>query len=554
MTAILLQPLPIYSDTGGKTGSAASSSTQSGVLEIAELFSDHMVMQRGMPVPVWGWSKPGDEVSVSIDQQTKTATADAAGRWMVKLDAMETGAPRKMKVEGKSEALEIKDILLGEVWICAGQSNMMWPLVATIDGKKEAAAADFPQIRLFEAGNGISPTERRERMDPKSSPDGGATLKCVWSPCSPESVKGFSAAGYYFGRALHQDLKVPIGLVLNAVGATPVESWMSRECLSSDPELKHALDYWDKMDAFAETPEGKAQLKIIYDTYDALQSEARKAGKHIWRKGGYSHPLKRLERACGLFNGRVNPLVPFAMRGVIWYQGEGNTSNAYEYRKYFPALIQDWRNQWGQGDFPFLFVQLASWGGPPPVKPMNSEWAELRESQTLALKMKNTAMAVTVDIGDPANIHPGNKKDVGARLALAARAAVYGEKIVASGPLYRSFEIEGNEIRLSFDSIGGGLVAKDGPLKSFAIAGDDKNFVWAKAEIQGETIVVSADQVRQPVAVRYGWFHNSHGNLYNAESLPASPFRTDSWPGVTDNKGFKSRAGQAIAFKVPKSP
>lgn len=517
-------------------------------LELSGLFADHMVMQRLTPVPVWGRATPGATVAVTIDDQRKTAVADAAGKWLVRLDPMGVGAPRTMRVVSGGATAEVGDILLGDVWICAGQSNMEWPLQNTTGAAEEIATANHPEIRLFEVGNGVSPTTRQDTLIPKP----GATWN-GWAVCSPRSAKGFSAAGYYFGKILNRDLGVPVGLVFNAVGATPIESWISREMLASDPELKPALDYWDRADAFAETPEGKAQLQVVYDKYDELQAAARKAGKHVWRQSGYNHPLKRTSHASTLFNGRVAPLIPFAIKGVIWYQGEGNTGAAYEYRRQFPALIQDWRNQWGQGDFPFLFVQLANWGGPPPAAPVESEWAELREAQTLALKLKNTGMAVAVDIGDPANIHPANKRDVGARLALAAKAVAYGERIVASGPMFKGHAIEGGKIRVRFDSTGGGLVAKGGALRSFAIAGEDRRFVRAKAEIDGDTVLVSSDAVKQPVAVRYGWHNNPDCNLYNAEMLPASPFRTDSWPGITDKKGFREKAGKPIRFEAPRT-
>lgn len=517
-------------------------------LQLSSLFANHMVMQRDMPVPVWGWAEPGEQITIAIDNQRHTATADATGKWMARLAPMSVGEARKMAIKGKVDLLEITDILVGDVWVCAGQSNMEWAVQNSKDGAKEIESANHPEIRLFEVGNGVSPNVPQQKL--KSSAAG--TPNCIWNLCSPETIKGFSAVGYYFGRTLNRDLKVPVGLISNSVGGTPIETWMSREGLSSDPDLKIVLDFWKRMDSFAETAEGKSQLEAVYKKYDELEAAARKVKKHIWRESGFVHPLKRINHASSLFNGRVSPLLPYAIKGVIWYQGEGNTGSAYEYRKQFPALIQDWRNHWGQGDFPFLFVQLANWGGPPPENPSESPWAELREAQTLALKMKNTGMAVTIDIGDPLDMHPLNKQEVGARLALAAKAVAYGQKIIYSGPLFRNFSIEEGRIRISFDSSGNGLVARGGALRSFAIAGEDKKFVWARAEIEGDTIVVASDQVKQPVAVRYGWFHNPGCNLYNEEGLPASPFRTDSWAGITDNKGYRARVGKPIKFEAPK--
>ncbi len=522
--------------------------TSPGKLELAEVFGDHMVLQRQIKVPVWGWAQPGEAITVAMNPQTKTATADNKGKWRVDLDPMDTGAPRTMTVKGKTETVTLSDILLGDVWVCSGQSNMSWPVSAANDAAKEMQAANYPEIRLFEVGGVKSPKAVLDRLDPKDHSEttmGAARDMCTWRPCDPNSVKYFSATGYYFGRAIHQHLKVPIGLIQNSVGATPIEAWMSRESLSSNPELKTVSDWWAAADAFTETPEGKKQLKLLAEAAD------KKFPKYTWRPDNWRPPLNRLSHASTFFNSRVHPLIPYAIKGVIWYQGEGNASSGFEYRKSFPTLITDWRQRWGQGDFPFLFVQLANWGGAPPHQPKPSEWSEVRESQALALKLHNTGMAVAIDIGSPTEMHPKNKQDVGARLALAAEAVAYGEKIIHSGPMFRDFKVEGNKLRISFDSVGGGLVAKDGPLRSFAIAGEDQKFVWATADIQGASIVLSSDEVKQPVAARYGWYHNPGCNLYNAEGLPAPPFRTDSWPALTAGKGYPALAKKPVAFTIP---
>ncbi len=519
-------------------------------LELSRLFTDHMVMQRNMQVPVWGWAEPGEEIKVTIDKQEKKSTADKDGKWMVRLDPMDTGTPRKMTVKGKTETLEFNDILLGEVWICGGQSNMEWKLIVAKNGKEETAAADYPEVRFFSVGNGTTPEGPVERLKDHYNP---GEYKSFWQACSPKSIGSFSAVGYFFGRDLQRSLKVPVGLIWNAWGATPAESWISREAMIADPDIKPLVERWDNTVKFAQTPEGKKELEEVFAEYEAKQKEARAKGEWFWRSDAYQEPLKKLSCPGTFFNGRVNPLIPFAIRGVIWYQGEGNTGMGYAYRKLFPLVIKDWRNRWGQGDFPFIFVQLANWSGNFPKEPQQSEWAELRESQLRTLSLPNTAMAVAIDIGEAGNIHPANKQDVGKRLALAARGTVYGEKIEYSGPIYRDMKVDGDSIRLSFDHVGGGLVAKDGELKQFAIAGEDQKFVWASARIDGNSVVVHSDAVAKPVAVRYAWATNPAGcNLYNKEDLPASPFRTDDWRGVTTEKDYKSQMNKPISFKIKK--
>lgn len=517
---------------------------------VSQLFSDHMVLQRGMELPVWGWAAADEPITVAIDGQEQRTVAGKDGRWMVRLAPLQVGAPRTMTIAGRSETLRITDILLGEVWLCAGQSNMGWTVAAAGNGVQELAAATHPQIRLFEVGGGKSPLAERERLDPTQlpeGPNGSDQARCVWRASDPKSAVSFSAVGYYFGRSLHETLKVPIGLISNSVGGTPIEAWMSNESLQATPEFRKALAWWAELDAFSDTAEGKDQLRAVRD------ESLKRFGRWGWRADPWLAPRDRLSHPSTFYNSRVHPLIPFALKGVIWYQGEGNTFNGIGYREYFPALINDWRHRWGQGDFPFLFVQLANWGGPPPEQPKPSEWAEVRESQALALRLPNTGMAVAIDIGDPGNMHPKNKQDVGARLALAARAVAYGEQLVHSGPMFRDMAVDGNRLRLRFTSVGGGLVAKDGPLRSFAIAGADQRYAWADAAIEGDAIVLSAATVPQPVAVRYGWHHNPGCNLYNAEGLPAVPFRTDDWPGVTTGKGFLTRdLAKARAFPIPK--
>ncbi|HSI07815.1 MAG TPA: sialate O-acetylesterase [Rariglobus sp.] len=527
-------------------------------VELTRLFCDHMVMQRNMKVPVWGWADPGEEITVSIDKQVKSGRADATGKWMIVLNPMETGEPRKMTVRGKTETLEVNDILLGEVWICAGQSNMERELSQVQNGKAEVAAAEYPNIRFFQVGNAGSPDAPVDRLTVRGS------AKAIWVPCSPRTASGFSAVGYFFARDLIASLKVPVGLIHNSVGATPAEAWLSRDAMLADPDLKYLVERSDRRVAYALSPEGKKELDAVFAEYDAKQAEARAAGGWFWRSDLYQEPKKQLSYPANYFNGRVNPLIPYAIRGVIWYQGEANTGMAYSYRQLFSVLIKDWRTRWGQGDFAFLYVQLANWGQ-PSRSPVPSDWAELRESQLKTLSVPNTAMAVSIDIGQGGDIHAKNKQDVGKRLALAARAKVYNERIVYSGPIYSSMKVEGSVIRLTFTQTGSGLMAgkkvdldpvienTEAGLKSFEIAGEDKRFVWATATIEGNSVVVKSDAVPQPVAVRYAWATNpADCNLYNKEGLPASPFRTDEWPGRTTDKTYKLQLDRPITFVIKK--
>lgn len=530
-------------------------------VQLAQLFGDHMVMQRNVVVPVWGWADPGEQIAVVIDQQTKTTTADASGKWMVKLDPMDAGSPRKMEVKGKSETLEVNDILLGEVWICAGQSNMVWPVKGSKEPQNVAASANFPEIRLFEVGNGAS-TRPLDRMDTdaKNSPDRNARGR--WNLCAPETVKAFSAVGYHFGRELHQQLKVPVGLIHNAVGATAIESWTSEKAMRADPDYKAIPEYFDYLAAWLDTPAGKAAYDANAAKYEKNQQALKNAGKPFKWPRDY-RPRTRESFLSTYFNSRVNPLIPYAIRGVIWYQGEAQTwagkfdprmEIPIDYRGQLPLMINDWRSQWGQGDFPFLIAQLATYGKPQP-EPINERgWSIVREAQQKALSLPNTGLAVTIDIGEGTNIHPGNKQDVGHRLALVARAKVYGEPIVYSGPVYRDMKIEGAAIRLYFDHVGGGLMVgkkdglapvtedTEGKLQRFAIAGEDKKWVWADAVIDKNTVVVSSPEVHQPVAVRYAWESAPEPcKLYNREGLPSSSFRTDEEPTFVKAAVYKAK-------------
>lgn len=439
-------------------------------VKLPTIIGDNMVLQRGQPVPIWGWADKGEEVTVTAAGQTLTTKAGDDGRWKVVLGKLDLGEPIEMTIKGSSgSSIVLKNILVGEVWVGSGQSNMEWTVGNSNNAQQEIAAANYPKIRLF-------------TVVKQKTPEPAAECAGSWVECSPASIPGFSAVAYFFGRELNKELSVPVGLINTSWGGTAADLWTSRKALEANPTLK---------------------------------------------------PLAGSGENSFLYNGMIAPILPYAIRGAIWYQGESNLGRAFQYRTLFPAMIANWRADWGQGDFPFGFVQLAPfrYNGQNVIN-----WAELCEAQRMTLDASpNTGMAVTTDIGDVKDIHPKNKQEVGRRLALWALAKVYGKTIVYSGPIYKSMSTEGNKVRLQFDHIGGGLVASDGkPLVDFTIAGADQNFVPATATIDGNSIVVSSDKVAQPVAVRYAWHDDTQPNLANKEGLPASPFRTDTWKGVTE--------------------
>jgi len=635
---------------------------QGASLKLPSILGDHMVLQQNSFAKIWGWSEASAEVKVTSSWNGKTyaTRADAEGNWEVKVATTKAGGPYSLTIEGDI-TLELKDILLGEVWICSGQSNMEWPLSRAEKAETEIPLAKYPEIRLFTVKKHISP---RPLEDVTGS----------WSACTPETAEGFSAVGYFFGKKLHKDLGVPVGLVNTSWGGTPSESWTSREMLqtfgdfdaqlealynSSDEEMKKAEEEAAKMEAAIESQwdfDNKENIgfkegwmDISYDDGDwnsmpvpaewssieeigmlegvvwfrtLVKIPSSWQGKDLvldlgpvdetdltwisgtevgsskivanWNKnrsypipkaavqndelllavrvvngtaqgGIFGHPeqlmiypegdrnadpvllagdwkykiaykFPRIARPNNshtpsvLYNGMLFPLKNLAIRGAIWYQGESNQERAMQYRTIFPGMIQDWRNTWKQGDFPFYFVQLA------PFKYANEHTsAELREAQFLTLsRLKNTGMAVTLDIGNPDDIHPANKRDVGKRLALWALSKDYGKDLIYSGPLYREQKVEGASIRLYFDHVGSGLVAREGDLSHFEIAGEDQVYHPANAVIDGETVLVSSSEVSQPAAVRFAWSNVAEPNFFNKEGLPASSFCTDPWKRITD--------------------
>ncbi|MBN1805166.1 MAG: hypothetical protein JW837_07945 [Sedimentisphaerales bacterium] len=491
-------------------------------IKLPAIIGNNMVLQRGQKVPIWGWATPGEEVMVGVSWNSMkwAVTANKDGKWMFKIIPPKTSGPHEMTITGKNE-IKISNILVGEVWVCSGQSNMQMTVQNSANAKVEIASANYPNIRLFSV-------TRKVAAEPQSDCEGS------WVECNPETVPGFSAAAYFFGRELYQRLNVPIGLIHTSWGGTPSEAWTRREVLENEPEAGPILERY--ADAVANYPQAKQEYEQKLEEWKKTVEKARTEGRQIPRRPyaplGPDHP----HAPAGLYNAMIAPLIPYGINGAIWYQGESNAGRAYQYRKIFPAMITNWRNDWGQGDFSFLFVQLANFME-TKSEPGDSAWAELREAQSMSLDLPKTGMAVIIDIGEANDIHPKNKQDVGKRLALWALAKNYKKDIVYSGPLFKRMNVEGNKAILSFDHIGSGLMARSsGKLEGFAIAGADRKFVRASADIEGDKVVVSSEKVPEPAAVRYAWADNPVCNLYNKEGLPASPFRTDSWPGVTAGK------------------
>ena len=476
-------------------------------VRLPAVFGPHMVLQRDAPVPVWGWADADEEVTVEFAGQHHVAKANKDGHWKVELAPLRTGGTHTLVVRGKNE-LRLDDVLVGEVWVCSGQSNMEFRVKQANQPRQEIANADYPKIRLFKVPRLATPEPKHD-------------CKAHWVLCSPATIPEFSAVGYFFGRELHRHThvgldRVPIGLISSSWGGTRVEAWTSKAAIDRCDAARPLIAQWNK--TLARWPEAKKQ-----HAKKLAQWKTMKNGHRPRRPRPPSGPNHR-HRPSNLFNGMIAPLIPFAIRGAIWYQGESNASRARQYRSLFPTMIRDWRTRWGRGDFPFLFVQLANFKVRQP-----KTWAELREAQTMALSLPNTGMAVTIDIGNPRNIHPRNKQEVGRRLSLWARTLVSGEQLVFSGPLYRSSKVDGDTMRIEFDHIGTGLHALGGALTGFQLAGADHKFHPARAKIHGKQVLVSCEAVPKPIAVRYGWSDNPHCSLYNSEHLPASPFRTDDW-------------------------
>lgn len=505
-------------------------------VRLPAILSDHMVLQAGKPATLWGWADPGEKVSAQLGDKKADATATADGKWSLKIALPNHEGPHQLQIQGKN-TLTVTDILVGEVWLCSGQSNMEWPVSRALEPEKESAAANFSKIRHFKVANTISHTPKDD-------------VKGSWVVCSPETVPNFSAVGYFFGRELHQQLnQVPVGLLGSNWGGTVAEAWTSKPALEAIPALKPMLERYEKDDAAYDAEKAKANFERAkeahakaLETWNKQVADAKQAGTPPPPQPRAPQLQTRVSSGpnfpANLYNGMIAPLLPLQIRGALWYQGESNVSRAIQYRTVFPNMIANWRKDFAQGDFPFYFVQLAPFsysrgkeGDPTPC-------AELWESQLRSLRsVPNTGMAVTTDIGDVKDIHPKNKQEVGRRLALWALSHDYGRKnLVYSGPLYKSYKTEGDKIRIRFDHASGLKASNAQALSHFTIAAEDQKFVPAEAKIEGDTLVVRNAEVTKPVAVRFAWRDDAEPNLVNGAGLPASPFRTDDFPAVTAGK------------------
>jgi len=486
---------------------------QQAGLRLPAVFSDNMVLQRNFPAPVWGWAEPGEKVVVTLLDQTKTAWADNNRQWLVKLDELGAGGPYELTVTGQKSTITFKNVLVGEVWVCSGQSNMEWSLRASQGVEEAVASARNPRLRLFTVSKAQADTPLTD-------------CKGAWVESSPETVPGFSGVAFFFGRDLQNALGIPVGLIHTSWGGTPVEAWTSVPVQQRDPDMNAVFADFDARKQKYDNDMAAYQQRL--EQLKAEQEKALKEGKPA--PAAPNKPGGPGWKPGVLYNAMICPILPYGIAGAIWYQGESNAGQAVRYRKQFPAMIQNWRSDFRRDDASFLFVQLANYMK-REEQPADPDWAWLREAQTMTLSLRKTGMAVIMDIGQANDIHPRNKLDVGKRLSLAAQGVSYARTIVYSGPMYDSMKVDGDKVRLTFKHIGGGLVVKDGPaVKGFAMAGADKKFVWADAKIDGDAIIVSSKDVPQPVAVRYAWANNPECNLYNQEGLPASPFRTDDWP------------------------
>ena len=475
-------------------------------VRVPALFGDHMVVQRDMPIHVWGWADPGETVSVDFRGETAVTIASPDGRWDIYLEPTEAGGPYDLAIDGEN-SIRLTDILVGDVWVGSGQSNMEWPLERANDAEREIAAAQYPEIRYFRVVRKAADTRQDD-------------VEGEWRVVTPATAGEFSGLAYFFARHLHTELGVPFGIIQSAWGGTPAQSWASSRAFAADPAL---AEFAAKFKAEGEA--AKPGYDAAFADWERRAAEAEAAGEEAPRRPPRPRQLNPANTPSWLFNAMIAPLTPYPIRGVIWYQGENDANNrqAFLYRRLFRSLIEDWRHEWGQGAFPFLFVQLPNFARVVE----NSQWPELRESQAMALGLAGTGMAVTIDIGDSNDIHPGNKQDAGLRLALAARAIAYGEQGLAySGPMYRQTTRQGSALRLWFDHAGSGLQARSAPLAGFELAGPDGKFVRADARIDGSSVILTSPAVQSPVRARYAWADDPQGNLFNGAGLPASPFRT----------------------------
>ena len=490
-------------------------------IRLPALIGDNMVLQAEAKSNVWGWADPQEKVTVTFADKKGEATAGADGKWSVRLADLKAGTSGDLTVAG-TNTIALKNVIVGEVWVASGQSNMEFAVGGSMNKEAEIAAANFPQVRMF--------TVKRIAKDQPQEDCAGK-----WEITTPAVVGRFSAVGYFFARHLHEKLKQPVGIIHTSWGGTPAEHWTPTPIIQADPDFKPSAENWAKI--VAAYPKAKEAWDAKVAEWTTAVEAAKAAGTPEPKRPG--NPPRGGDAFGGpgcLYNGMIAPVIPYTIQGAIWYQGEANASAGQLYRKLFPTMIMSWRRAWMNGglagseqpDFPFLFVQLANYKA-RYEQPTESDWAELREAQLMTLEMPHTGMAVAIEIGEADNIHPKNKQEVGRRLALAAESTVYFQDQEYSGPIYSGAQAEDAKIRLSFRNAEGMKSSDGGPVKGFAVAGEDRVFKWAEVEIQGDHVLVSSKEVAKPVAVRYAWADNPECNLVNAAGLPASPFRTDDW-------------------------
>lgn len=491
---------------------AASNAVRADV-RLPAVFSDHMVLQRDAKVAIWGWADVGEEVFVSIAGQTRSTKTDAGGKWRVQLHNLAAPGPHTLSIKGHNLVI-VQDVLVGEVWLASGQSNMEMAMSGTEGFAQERAAAQIPEFRMF---NVVRHTAREPQTDCQGE----------WLICSADTVGRFSGTAYYFGRELHRKLAVPVGIVHSSHGGSPIEAWTSQEAQLAKPEVQKLLSEWATRDQQYDPVAARTEYEQALVKWQSAVAKAKAAGQRAPKKPKAPvHPRDDHHHPAVLFNAMIAPLIPYTLRGAIWYQGESNGHSEEQSRRYatqLPMLINDWRGRWSLGDFPFAWVQL------PNYNTSARSWPSLRESMRASLAVTNTGMVVAIDLGSTNTIHPVDKQNVGVRLSLWARAKVYGEQIGWSGPLLSGHTVKGAEIELRFTHCDGGLVARNGELRGFEVAAADKQWRPASARINQDMVLVSSPEVKAPVAVRYAWHFNPDGNLFNRAGLPASPFRTQDW-------------------------
>jgi sialate O-acetylesterase len=496
-------------------------------LKLPAIIGDHMVLQQKQSNPIWGWDTPGTTVIVTFAGQSYSATAGSDGKWTVKLAPLPADAkPQTLTIQGSSRQ-EIQDVLIGEVWMCSGQSNMGFTLDQDWNGDLESAASDLPGMRLIEAPLTGTQELQNDYVKPGE--------RNHWRLTTPATAYHFSAVGFLFGRYIHEILHVPVGLIDNAWGGSAAEAWVRRSSIEQDPRFKLLMETTVKREQLLQSEKGKADYERALADWKVAAAQARAEKKPIPRQP--DNYLAGNARPGNIFAGVVYPTLGYGIKGVIWYQGEANAGRAYEYKALFPFLIEQWRKEQGQGDFPFYWVQLADYL-PEKPNPGDSAWAELREAQTQTMKLPNTGQAVIIDLGEGDNIHPKNKHDVAARLVRWALVKDYGMKLPYRSPEFKSMTVAGNKVTVTLNMFGSTLRPFDvQEARGFAVCGEDHVWHWAKGKILGsDQVEVSSDEVAAPVAVRYGWADNPVLNLFSNAGLPVTPFRSDDFKMMTEPK------------------